>query len=642
MEVEAGLLEGQAAEVQDAPHLGFQVVDHVLVHHAQDEAGDHPVPVVHQPYIGPVVAPHFLQAVSELLTLAEQLFEATETAGHGVAPGVDHPGIGQYQANETDMQEIVRHLVDEQGRFTPVDPGILDVLFPEAPEIVLLQFVQDGGVPGCLLGFTPAQFLRQGQYVVQFHGAVHHAVGRQDLFQQGRAGTGQADDKDRVAAVKSGALPARKQFAGAGLNLCLHARLHLFNPVAGLAQLQAVALFITGEGFAVLPAVFQGLASGKTQVDPVGERNTGGIRVTPDGVNLLVRECIGLGVGQAPVGVAVIRPAPVCLPVGPDGLVQQAHGLPGVTCLYVQLGAVRVGFQDIPVQGNPLFEPAQTHERGCQGALEARVAGFLFQQQLCLFMGFFKAGLPDQDVDVIDAGLHVVRREFHAAFQEELRIVVDAHPHPDLGQQAHGLDMVPVFLQVVPAQQFRLVKFILVNQVEDVDQFRGQPVEEIQPFPRQPGLFRPAQAFFEIDERLQARLQRRVQFNCPGVCRGGVFAAVDGQEDMAAFLVRSGMVGIAGEQGLQGRQRRLAPVVIPLRDRQQVQRLHPVVCFRIGGKQLFQRCDCVAEPGGLNQLFCKSQVFRDAGLSRIHNSLTSAAIMPMETTIMEPKRTVRL
>ena len=589
MEVEAGFLEGQAAEVQDAPHLGFQVVDHILVHYAQDEPGQHPVPVFHQPYVGAVVASHFLQAVCEFLPLAEQLLVATETAGHGIAPGVDHPGIGQYQANETDMQEIVRHLVDEQGRIAPIDPGILDVLFPKPPEVVLLQFMQDGGIPGRLFRFTPAQFLRQREYVVQFHGAVHHAVGRQDLFQQGGAGAGKSDDEDRVAVIRPDSLPACKQFAGTGPNLRLHARLHLFDPVSGLAQLQAVALFITGECFAVLPAVFQRLAAGETQVDPVGGRHAGCIRVMPDIVNLLIREFIGLGVGQTPVGVAVVRPAPVGFAVGLDSLVQLAHGLPGMTCLYVQFGAVGVGFQYFPVQGNSLFEPAQAHECGCQGALEARITGFPFQQQLCLFIGFFKTGLPDQDVDVIDAGLYVVRREFNTAFQQELRIVVNTHPDPDFRQQAHGLDMVPVFLQVIPAQQFRFVEFVLVNQVKDVDQFRRQPVEEIQPFPGQLGLFRPAKAFLQIDERIQAGLQRGIQFNRSGISRGGVFAAVEGQEDMAAFLVRAGMFGIAGEQGVQCRQCLAAPVGVTLSDRQQVQRLYAVFLIRFGCQETFRR-----------------------------------------------------
>ena len=141
MEVEAGLLEGETAEIQDAPHLGFQVFNHVFMHDPQDEAGQYPVPVLHQPHVGAVITSHFTQAVCKLLTLAEQLLEATETACHGVAPGVDHPGVGQYQANQADMQEIVRHLVDEQGCFAPVDPGVFDVLFPKPPEIVFLKFM---------------------------------------------------------------------------------------------------------------------------------------------------------------------------------------------------------------------------------------------------------------------------------------------------------------------------------------------------------------------------------------------------------------------------------------------------------------------------------------------------------------------
>ena len=70
--------------------------------------------------------------------------------------------------------------------------------------------------------------------------------------------------------------------------------------------------------------------------------------------------------------------------------------------------------------------------------------------------------------------------------------------------------MVPVSLQVIPAQPLGLVQLVLVDEVEDVDQFRRQPGEKIQPLPGQLRLLLPAGALFQVDERLQAGLQCRV------------------------------------------------------------------------------------------------------------------------------------
>jgi len=75
--------------VDGLPHLALKVGDDILVLHPQHEAGQDPVPVVHEPDVLPIVVADLAQAVGELLTFSEELLEAAEAAGHGVAARVD-------------------------------------------------------------------------------------------------------------------------------------------------------------------------------------------------------------------------------------------------------------------------------------------------------------------------------------------------------------------------------------------------------------------------------------------------------------------------------------------------------------------------------------------------------------------------
>ena len=73
--------------VKDAPDLSLEILDHILMAHAQDLAGQGRVPVRHQLEVGPVVTRDVLDAVGELLALREQLLEDAETTAHRLAGG---------------------------------------------------------------------------------------------------------------------------------------------------------------------------------------------------------------------------------------------------------------------------------------------------------------------------------------------------------------------------------------------------------------------------------------------------------------------------------------------------------------------------------------------------------------------------
>src|SRR5271154_678913 len=103
MELQAGRLEAQATEVQDAAHIALQVLHHVFVLHGQDPPRQRLAPVPHELKIIAVLVRNVPDAVTELLAAREQLLEVAEAAGHGFAPSVDDFRIRQHQVDEADV-----------------------------------------------------------------------------------------------------------------------------------------------------------------------------------------------------------------------------------------------------------------------------------------------------------------------------------------------------------------------------------------------------------------------------------------------------------------------------------------------------------------------------------------------------------
>ena len=94
MKIDACRFKRQPAIVEDAPHLPFQIVDHVFMLHPQHPPGQDLVPMAHQVQIGAIVTANILKAVGELLALGEKLLEVGEAARHRLAPRINDLGIG--------------------------------------------------------------------------------------------------------------------------------------------------------------------------------------------------------------------------------------------------------------------------------------------------------------------------------------------------------------------------------------------------------------------------------------------------------------------------------------------------------------------------------------------------------------------
>ena len=602
VEVNAVLLERQSTEVEYAAHLGFQVVHHVLVHDAQHEPGQHFIPVVHQAHVGTVVTADLGKAVGELLAFPEQLLEAAEATRHGVAPRIYHPGVGEDEPDQPYMHEIVGHLVDEQRRSAPVDPGLLDVLLAETPEVAVVKLVEYPRIARVLLCLPPPQPLRERQDVVQFHGAVHEAVGSEDLFKQGRARARQSDDEDRIAAIESDLGPLLEQRRGAGFHLRLRASFIDLRPVAVLLHLEGVAPFVVFERGVEFGPVFQGLAGSEAQVDAVLAGDTRGLLVPPDVPKFFVGETVGLGVGQAPEGIAEVGTVPIGLPVGLDSLLERAHGLLRMPRQQVQFATGRVSVQDLAIERGPFFEPAEPDQGGGEGGLEAAVLGLQLQEVHGLFVGLFELCLLDQDVRVVDARLHVVGRELDATLEQELRIVVDLELRADLGQQAHGLDVMPMPLQEVPAELLGLVEPVFVNQISDVHQFRRQPLQEFE------SLARACRRFSVPVDRMQFREgaptgdECRVPLHRPAVRHDRFFPPALSETDVPALLPCAGMSVVLVVQGLQCRQGFPGLVVKTLCHRKHVHRFGTLLVVEAGCEKIPPQGNRLAQSRRLDQL----------------------------------------
>ena len=581
MELDAGRLEGQGAEVEQAAHLAFEIVHHVFVLNAQHEAGQHVVPVVHQLHVLPVVVADFAQAVGELLAFAEQLLEAAEAARQRMSAGVDHLGVGQDELDQADVEEVVRHLVDEERGVAAVGAGVVDELLAETPEVAVFQLPQDARIAWLAGAFVAtAQAFGEVQHVVQLHGAVHLRMGCENLLQQGGAGPWQPDDEDRVRgfAAKPGA--TLEEFPGAHLHLAVHAHLQLLGAVLGARLLQRVALAEALERGLVVAGGFVGVAEREADLQPVFFAGSGfGL----DGLHpfdFVAGEDVGLGVRQAPVGVAVVRLSAVRLLVQRHGGVDVAVGLVHVGEGHRIQVVAGMGAHQLAVVFDGLGALADAVAgRGVQRADDAGVVGVFAQQSAGLLVGAGELLHAQQDVGVLDAGVLVPRLEGDAAVEQKLGLVEDAVAHGDLGQQAHAFDVGLVAAQEVLAQAFGVLELSLGQVAAHRQQLRRQRTQGFDLILRHRqlarGLGRIGRGVFlvELGEALPAVDQRRVGGG--GFLEGsrGACELAHGDVVVADFLPSPPETGLQFQDALERLQRKRPLVLMAVRHRQGVVRL---------------------------------------------------------------------
>jgi hypothetical protein len=131
MKIEAGLLKWQITITKDTTNLTLEILDDILMLNAQNTPREHLLPMGHHVDIGTVIPTNLVKPVGKLLPLSKQLLEATKTAGHRMAAGVNNLSLRQYELNKWDMTEIIRHLVNKVDAVTSVVLGFLNKLLTE-------------------------------------------------------------------------------------------------------------------------------------------------------------------------------------------------------------------------------------------------------------------------------------------------------------------------------------------------------------------------------------------------------------------------------------------------------------------------------------------------------------------------------
>jgi len=177
VELQAVRLEFETAEIQDAAYVRLEVVDDILVLDAEHLASKGVVPMRHQLEVGAVIAGDVFDAVGELLPRGKQLLEVAEAAGHRLAARVDDPGVREHELDQTQMPEIIRHLVDEVGLARAVDARVLKVFFAKSFAFLggeLCEYARVSGIPRIRL--APLQVLHEPRYVRELHRALYLGV----------------------------------------------------------------------------------------------------------------------------------------------------------------------------------------------------------------------------------------------------------------------------------------------------------------------------------------------------------------------------------------------------------------------------------------------------------------------------------
>ena len=138
-EAQAARLERQTAVVEQPAHLGLGVLDHALVDDAVDASRQHRVEVRHELDVVAIEAAHVREVVAEVLAARVVLLEVREAAGQRMAAGVDDLRVRQHEVDHPDVQEVVRHLVDEERAIRlAMDARALDVALAELPQLARL------------------------------------------------------------------------------------------------------------------------------------------------------------------------------------------------------------------------------------------------------------------------------------------------------------------------------------------------------------------------------------------------------------------------------------------------------------------------------------------------------------------------
>ena len=195
-------------------------------------------------------------------------------------------------------------------------------------------------------------------------------MARENLFDQSRAGSGQAKDEDRLFRRPAGPFTLRKELRCEQLFRPQHLGVVCVCIVDGVGVAQRCAARVVVEGSRVVALVFERLAQRIVQVKPIVGRQIG-----PTGLGLHRRLFVGgeggdLHICQAPVGVSKSRRQGDAPSVGGLGLLAAAHGAQAVPVVEPKARLLRIVLEQTFIQlGDPFIFAEQTKTAGQQVAV---------------------------------------------------------------------------------------------------------------------------------------------------------------------------------------------------------------------------------------------------------------------------------
>ncbi len=288
-------------------------------------------------------------------------------------------------------------------------------------------------------------------------------------------------------------------------------------------------------------------------------------------LDLLVREAIGLKVGQAPVRIAVAGAA-ACRPVvGLNGLRLPPKCLQRVSHRKMQLRMIRSLFQQLAVQAKSRLALAQF---GADGRL-GRQIGAVFRLDLLQHLDLL-ARLPvlvplQQDLNVVKARRPVIGFHAQHVLKQQLGIIQDVQLHADLRQQPHAFNVITVRQQIAAHQAFGALDLPIGEHAagrDDLGRKRGELGDV------RGGRGSVGSASVHAIQRLQgtpARRQRRIEPYGTLECLDSFRRPPLHDPAVTALLVGSGVLRVQRLQPLQRGERRIDAPLQPLRDGKHVE-----------------------------------------------------------------------
>ena len=249
------------------------------------------------------------------------------------------------------MQEVVRHLVDEQRRAgLALYAGAIQILPAELGESLHGQFRQHIVIARGRLG-AATQRAGHRDDLRQFHGAFNRGMARENLFEQGRTGTRQTDDEDRIGRWVAAARAFGEELARVDL-------LRFCDPRAGVAgavghglQAQGVAGSVMRKRIGVVRAIFERFAEREIEMEAMLRGKLIGGKIVARELrahrrDLVVAEAEGLEIGEAPIRLAEAGIERDAAPISSDGLVLTPGGLQRVAVAHPHPRVVRIFAED--------------------------------------------------------------------------------------------------------------------------------------------------------------------------------------------------------------------------------------------------------------------------------------------------------